>query len=126
MTPTISPSVMVLANSISSGNIGGGSSSSNVGIAVGACITGMIFVAVVTTIRSHYKRRKAVNRWTRHGKAHSNRMPSSPITEVSHNPAVQSWRQSHNPAFTQQGAMSVRHIETTNTRKTFNPVIIST
>ena len=124
-TQTPSPSFVALVNGISAGAKGTEPAGppSSVSIAVGSCIGGMVLVVVAMTIRSHLNRRRALTtRWAPHGKPHSNRMNPGPTLEISHNPAVQSWRQSssHNPSLT--AAMSVRRID----RKTFGPVTIDT
>jgi len=125
-TPTTSStsSVIALANAIPGGSAATPSGApSNIGIAVGSCVGGMVFAAVVISMRSYYNRRKALtNKRTPLGRLHVNRMSPGPMMEISHNPAVQSWRQSHNPSLT--ASMSMRRIETTHTRKTFDPVII--
>ena len=122
-TPT--SSVIPLIDSISTGGYVNTPSnpSSVAGIAIGSCLGGMAIVGLYMKMRRQVRKRNTpVSNWAPHGKLHTNHM-SGLTTEISYNPNIEKWRQTSNPTIVQNA--SIRRIEPTSTKKTFEPIIIS-
>jgi hypothetical protein len=121
-TSTPTGSTQALVNGISAGSAAQAptNSISPTGIGIIAALGGILATIVIYTIRKRsQKRQNPVSHWGPSHRTHANRMEKPMHTlEVSHNPAVQSWRQNSSPAF------STRHLDTVRSKRAFDPVIV--